>query len=430
MIFQSQQVPAGFGSVGAGLGSPSLLLETRKFFDADLARVYLVLQDIESWPDVERPRLVNLKHEELLTFAFEDLTRATLTFSSVFGGKQLVSLQHEAILDAEGSRHWAEYWTAVLTATSVRLGSEDIVVASAPGKINLYFGVGSLRADGYHDVASVYQAVDIRETVIVNASSEWKISVEGSLSPAQLAEVPTGPENLVVRAAGAVAKAAKLTNHLPAEFDIEKRVPVAGGMGGGSADAAATLVAINDLWCTALNEQQLHEAAGQLGADVPFALLGGTAVGLGKGEQLEIVPSAELNWVLVTSDAGLSTPEVFARLDEIRAERGIDVRDLPSPEVSCVLLEALAAGNPFDVAEHLLNDLQEAAISLRPELGEIIDAGIGAGALAGLVSGSGPTVAFLAASTEAAAALAQALAATGLNPIQTVGPAAGARLEN
>ena len=142
------------------------------------------------------------------------------------------------------------------------------------------------------------------------------------------------------------------------------------------------------------------------------------------------MPSAELNWVLVTSDAGLSTPEVFARLDEFRAERGIDVRDLPSPEVSCVLLEALAAGNPFDVAEHLLNDLQEAAISLRPELGEIIDAGIGAGALAGLVSGSGPTVAFLAASTEAAAALAQALAATGLNPIQTVGPAAGARLEN
>jgi len=430
MIFQSQQVPAGFGSVGAGLGSASLLLKTRKFFAADLARVYLVLQDIESWPDLERPRIVNLKHEELLTFAFEDLTRATLTFEPVFGGKQLVSLQHEAILDADQARHWAEYWTSVLTAASVRLGSEDLVVASAPGKINIFFGVGSLRSDGYHDVASVYQAVDIRETILVSTNSEWKISVAGSLSQEQLAGVPTGPENLVVAAAGGVAKAAGLTSHMPAEFDIEKRVPVAGGMGGGSADAAASLVAINELWCTGLDSEQLHAAASKLGADVPFALLGGTAVGLGKGEQLTPVSAAELNWVLVPNDFGLSTPEVFKRLDAIRAERGEDPTAIAKPTVSDNLLAALASGNPFDLAEHLHNDLQEAAVSLRPELGEIIDRGLEAGALAGMVSGSGPTIAFLAASVEAATELAHRLAATGLNPIQTVGPAVGARLEN
>ena len=210
MIFQSQLVPAGFGSVGAGLGSPSLLLKTRKFFAADLARVYLVLQDIDAWPDGERPRIVNVKHEALLTFAFEDLTRATLTFESIFGGKQLVTLQHEAILDAEQARGWADYWTTVLTAASIRLGSEDLVVASAPGKINIFFGVGGLREDGYHDVASVYQAVDIRETVLVNTSTEWKVSVAGNLSESQLQAVPTGPENLVVSAAGAVARAADI----------------------------------------------------------------------------------------------------------------------------------------------------------------------------------------------------------------------------
>lgn len=304
------------------------------------------------------------------------------------------------------------------------------ITASAPGKINIFFKVGALQENGYHDVLSVYQALDIRETVTVGAASNWQVSVSGDLSAEQIAAVPTGEENLVVRAAKVISSLAKLDSPKPINFEITKNVPVAGGMGGGSADAAAALLAVDELWCTGVDGEALITAAAQLGADIPFSLLGGTAIGVGKGDELEPIDGVKkLHWVLVPMDAGLSTPRVYAKLDEIRASRGEDPTQIESPSVSSALINALQYGDAHEVAKHLHNDLQEAAISLMPELSITMHAGLAAGALAAMVSGSGPTVAMLAESEDAAESLANHLAFEGYIAIPTHGPAKGTLLE-
>lgn len=302
--------------------------------------------------------------------------------------------------------------------------STHSVTASAPGKTNLFFTVGPLLADGFHDVASVYLALDLREEVTVSPSETWSIAVSGNISAEQIASVPTGAENLVVRAAKHVADLAKVSAQ-PIEFAIDKHVPVAGGMGGGSADAAAALVAINALWCTGV-ESQLSSSV-DLGADVPFALAGGIAIGLGRGEiltQIESVP--EINLVLVTNEMGLSTPAVYKRLDELRAARGLDPMQAPAAVVPEDLIRALQAGDPQAIAALLKNDLQEAALDLRPDLQKTIQDGLDAGALTGFVSGSGPTVAFLVADSDGAETLAQKLHIQGYRALAASGPAVGA----
>lgn len=304
------------------------------------------------------------------------------------------------------------------------MSSVHSVTASAPGKTNLFFAVGPLLDDGFHDVASIYLALDLREEVSVSPASAWSVSVSGNISAEQIAAVPTGEENLVVQAAKRVAKLAG-TSAQPISFAIDKHVPVAGGMGGGSADAAAALVAVNALWCTGI-EAQLSDTV-ELGADVPFALAGGIAIGLGRGEQLtqiESVPAIHL--VLVTSDQGLSTPAVYKRLDELRAGRGTDPKKAPAAVVPEVLIRALQAGNQTEIAELLKNDLQEAALDLRPDLKQTIEDGVAAGALAGFVSGSGPTIAFLVADADRAEDLAQKLHIKGYRALAASGPAAGA----
>lgn len=304
------------------------------------------------------------------------------------------------------------------------------VTASAPGKINIFFKVGALNSDGYHDVLSIYQALDIRETVTVSDSSRWKVSVSGALSEEQIAAVPTGEDNLVVRAAKSIGQLAALTRIPELGFEITKNVPVAGGMGGGSADAAAAMMAVDELWETHVDGEALIKAAAELGADIPFALLGGTAIGIGRGDKLDPIDDVQkLHWVLVPMDAGLSTPRVYAKLDEMRAAKGQDPTLVPTPQVPQELIDALVHGDARKVAKHLHNDLQDAAVSLMPELSVTMDAGLAAGALAAMVSGSGPTIAMLAESEEAAESIANRLAFEGYIAIPTFGPAKGTLLE-
>ena len=304
------------------------------------------------------------------------------------------------------------------------MSSVHSVTASAPGKTNLFFAVGPLLVDGFHEVASVYLALDLREEVTVSPAETWSVSVTGNISAEQIASVPTGEDNLVVRAAKHVAELAQVPAQ-PTSFAIDKHVPVAGGMGGGSADAAAALLAVNALWHAGV-ESQLSESVA-LGADVPFALAGGIAVGLGRGEvltQIESVPA--INLVLVTSDEGLSTPAVYKRLDELRAARGVDPMEAPEATVPDEFIRALQSGDQAAISTLLINDLQEAALDLRPDLRKTIEDGLVAGALSGFVSGSGPTIAFLVADADGAESIAQKLHSQGYHALAAAGPAAGA----
>ncbi|MCC9146128.1 MULTISPECIES: 4-(cytidine 5'-diphospho)-2-C-methyl-D-erythritol kinase [unclassified Arthrobacter] len=298
------------------------------------------------------------------------------------------------------------------------------VSVRTPGKINVSLRVGPPRADGYHSVASVYLAVSLFEEVTATALAGDEIRLTLSDPDHRLPDggIPLDGDNLAARAARAVASRAG-RKHAGVHLHITKRVPVAGGMGGGSADAAAALVACNELWNTGLDPVELAELAAGLGADVPFALLGGAAAGLGVGDRLTPVPAPQpLHWVLVPAPYGLSTPEVYSAVDRLRA--GTDV---PEPdEVDPVILAALADGNTAALAGVLVNDLQPAALELAPQLASVLEAGTRLGALAGMVSGSGPTLAFLATDETAASVLAAALRAEGHAALAVYGPAEGA----
>lgn len=302
----------------------------------------------------------------------------------------------------------------------------------APGKINVSFQVGALRGDGYHGVASTYLAVSRYEEVAVTARPgaaahdiTVSINAASSLDPEQLAAIPLDGGNLAVKAALLVAELAE--NATGVHIDITKHVPIAGGMGGGSADAAAVLVACGALWNTSLTREELAHIGAELGADVPFALMGGAAVGLGVGDRLTAaLAPTPLHWVLVPAEFGLSTPVVFNRLDQLREAAG---RAVVEPEqVAAEALAALRAGDAGALAPCLHNDLQEAALDLAPGLAAVLADGRRLGALAQLVSGSGPTLAFLAADSGHAQALAAALQDAGHRAWAVEGPVHGAHL--
>ena len=297
------------------------------------------------------------------------------------------------------------------------------VRALAPGKINLSMHVGPLRDDGYHDVATLYQAVSLVEEVTATEADEITVSFTG---PIDTSHIPLGESNLAVRAARAVAAEAGIT--AGARLEIIKNVPIAGGMGGGSADAAAVLVAVDALWETNLGATALYRLGAELGADVPFALHGGTAIGLGRGDILTpVLTQGHFEWVLVTSDGGLSTPDVFRRLDRIRDENpelGDSVAE--HPQVDVELLHALRKGDALALAQCIHSDLQEPALRLMPELAGDLAFGHSNGALAGIVSGSGPTLAFLAEDDSAALALVAAFSASNRNAIRALAPVRGA----
>lgn len=296
----------------------------------------------------------------------------------------------------------------------------DEVIARAPAKINLALGVGPLRADGFHELATVFHAVSLLDEVTVSLDDRTTVTVEGT----EAAGVPCDESNLAVRAALLLAARTGIGDG--ARIRIRKGIPVAGGMAGGSADAAATLVACDALWRTGLTREELGDVAAELGSDVPFSLFGGTAIGTGRGERLTpALARGEYHWVVALADHGLRTPDVFAQLDRMR--RGRPVAD---PEVPARLMHALRTGDAAGLAGCLSNDLQPAACALAPGLRRTLDVGQDAGALAGLVSGSGPTVVFLVTGAEQALDVAVALtAAGGVRDVRRVhGPVPGARL--
>lgn len=278
------------------------------------------------------------------------------------------------------------------------------VTVRVPSKVNLHLAVGDLRPDGYHDLHTVFQALSLYDEVSVVPADTLSVTVRG----AGAESVPTDSTNLAWRAAEMMAERAARTPDVA--ITIDKGIPVAGGMAGGSADAAATLVALDALWGIGAPREDLADLAARLGSDVPFCLHGGTAIGTGRGERLvPVLTRGTFHWVLAAADIGLSTPDVYRHFDTI-VER--EERSVPAPAASMELMTALRSGDAQRLAAHLRNDLQEAAVELRPELGDVISSGLHFGALAGIVSGSGPTVAFLVADSESAIDLAVALAAT------------------
>jgi 4-diphosphocytidyl-2-C-methyl-D-erythritol kinase len=294
------------------------------------------------------------------------------------------------------------------------------VTVRVPGKVNLFLGVGDLRDDGYHDLTTVFHAVSLSDDVTVRTADVLSLYLIGEGAD----EVPVDERNLAWRAAELLAD--HVGRAPDVEITIEKSIPVAGGMAGGSADAAAVLVAMNSLWELGVPRRDLHAMAAELGSDVPFALHGGTALGSGRGEELATVLSRNtFHWVLAFGAGGLATAAVYAEIDRLRQTGSPPRLEDPEP-----LLTALACGDPRVLAPLLGNDLQPAALSLAPELRRTLRAGAEAGALAGLVSGSGPTCAFLCASAQAAIEVGSELAGAGVCRTVRVahGPVHGARV--
>jgi 4-diphosphocytidyl-2-C-methyl-D-erythritol kinase len=357
------------------------------------------------------------------------------------------------------------------------------VTARVPAKVNLQLAVGPPRADGYHDLVTVFHAVSLFDEVTVRPADRTKVVVTGTGA----GSVPGGQANLAARAATALARAtrSRRRGETAVLIEIRKRIPVAAGLAGGSADAAAALVACNELWRIGASGQELQAVAAEIGSDVPFALLGGTAVGQGRGEHLTAaLVSGAYHWVLAFATGGLSTPEVYAACDRLRAARaaGPVPTALPSapapasaagsapsglagpsgpagpsglagppgpagpsgpagppgpagpsgpagpPQLSTALMAALRSGDPAAVGAELTNDLQPAAVSLRPDLRRTLTAGRQLGALGAIVSGSGPTCAFLARDAAHARDLAVSLTGAGVcrSVVSVQGPVGGA----
>ncbi|MGC5016674.1 4-(cytidine 5'-diphospho)-2-C-methyl-D-erythritol kinase [Streptosporangium sp. DT93] len=275
------------------------------------------------------------------------------------------------------------------------------VTVRVPAKVNLQLAVGPLRDDGYHDLVNVFHAVSIFDEVTATAETGMSVRVEGESAD----QVPEDGDNLAIRAASALAGHAGRSYGV--NLVIRKAIPVAGGMAGGSADAAAALVACNELWGLGLPLEDLMEIAADIGSDVPFALLGGTAVGTGRGERLTpLEVSGTFHWVFALAEGGLSTATVYAECDRLRRATG---EQTPWPRVSEPLLAALRAGDAEALGAGLGNDLQPAAVMLKGSLARTLAAGREYGALGSLVSGSGPTCAFLAGSEAHAGELAASL---------------------
>jgi 4-diphosphocytidyl-2-C-methyl-D-erythritol kinase len=305
------------------------------------------------------------------------------------------------------------------------LGSNDTARAAvrvrAPGKVNLSLRAGRPTADGYHPLATVFQAVSVYEEVLASAAEEVTVTASGPQSEL----VPLDGSNLAVRAARALAEHAGIDEGV--RLHLVKGVPVAGGMAGGSADAAAVLVACDELWGTGMTREELLELARGLGADVPFALSGHTAIGTGRGDLLTpAMTRGEFHWAFAVQDQGLSTPAVFAALDALREDG--DPRDDLDTDVA--LMQALRAGDPVALGAALHNDLEPAALVLAPGLAEPLAVGREAGALGVVLSGSGPTVAALARGRQHALAVAAAFTAAGVadRVLTAVGPVPGARV--
>ena len=297
------------------------------------------------------------------------------------------------------------------------------VIARVPAKVNLQLAVGPLGNDGFHEVTTVFQAISLFDDVTVATAPEnngISIQITGQTSKG----VPSDSSNLAVKAATLMIKKYDLPNDL--SIKLKKEIPVAGGMAGGSADAAGVIVGLDSLFELGLSRDEMEMVGSKIGADVPFSICGGVAIGTGRGDQ--ITPAlfkGSYNWVLALSGQGLATPSVYAECDRLR--EGLSIS---TPVVSEQLMQALRAGDAKALGKSLSNDLQPAACSLRPALRLVLDVGIDYGALGGIVSGSGPTVVFLVKDDEHAMDLTVALSSSGVisSVVRATGAVAGARI--
>ncbi|MFE2041778.1 4-(cytidine 5'-diphospho)-2-C-methyl-D-erythritol kinase [Streptomyces sp. NPDC059477] len=296
--------------------------------------------------------------------------------------------------------------------------SQVSVTVRVPAKVNVQLAVGAARPDGFHDLANVFLAVGLYDEVTVTPAAELRITCTGP----DAGQVPLDRTNLAARAAIILAERYGRTPDV--HVHIAKDIPVAGGMAGGSADGAGALLACDTLWGTGASREELLDICAELGSDVPFSLVGGAALGTGRGEKLTPLDvGGTFHWVFARAARGLSTPAVFREFDRLA-----EGRTIPEPVASEPLLHALAKGDPDALAAAVSNDLQPAALSLFPELADTLAAGREAGALAALVSGSGPTTAFLVRDAESAGKVAEALTASATCRSARVAqaPAAGA----
>jgi 4-diphosphocytidyl-2-C-methyl-D-erythritol kinase len=297
------------------------------------------------------------------------------------------------------------------------------VVARVPAKVNLQLSVGPLGSDGYHEVITVFQAISLFDDVSVATApvgNGLTIDISGQTSSG----VPADSSNLAIRAAELMIK----TYDLPTDLVIKlkKEIPVAGGMAGGSADAAGVIVGLDSLFELGLSRDEMESVGSKIGSDVPFSICGGVAIGSGRGDQITpALAKGNYFWVLALSGQGLATPSVYQECDRLR--EGLSIA---TPQVSEPLMQALRAGDAKALGKSLSNDLQSAACSLRPALRLVLDVGVDYGALGGIVSGSGPTVAFLVSSDEHAMDLTVALSASGVvsSVVRATGPVPGARI--
>jgi 4-diphosphocytidyl-2-C-methyl-D-erythritol kinase len=281
--------------------------------------------------------------------------------------------------------------------------------------------VGPLHRNGFHPVATVFQAVSIFDDVKISLSDKSGITIHYAKADER---VPLDKNNLAFKAAELMAKKFDISDGM--EITLSKEIPIAGGMAGGSADAGATIVGIDALFSLGLKRNEMEKIGSELGADIPFTISGGNAIGTGRGDHITPVLSrGSYSWVLALSHSGLSTPAVYNECDRLR--EGLQVAP---PHVSDSLLHALSAGDAVALGKALSNDLQPAACSLKPALRLILDVGLDYGALGGLVSGSGPTVAFLAENEDHALDLVVALTSSGVvgNVVRASGPVPGARV--
>lgn len=298
--------------------------------------------------------------------------------------------------------------------------SDVEISVRVPAKVNVYLGVGPREANGFHGLATVFQSLSVYDEVTIQNADAFSIMPLGEWKKS----IPTDSSNLAARAVELVAKASGNTPDVT--VTINKAIPVAAGLAGGSADAAAALIAADAFWGNTVGRDKLEDMANELGSDVAFMLHGGCALGTGRGNILSpVMTRGSFHWVLATFNEGLSTPAVYAKLDELR---GPEFEQ--EPLVPTQLLAALAQGDPRELGKHLHNDLQRVAIALKPHLGKVLDFGLEQGALGGIVSGSGPTCAFLTEDERSAIDLVVKLLGSGLvdGALHAHGPVHGARV--
>ena len=393
-------------------------------------QIFNILRDPTSWGQAETPRVVNAIEQSKIVFSFDGEQKAVSTVSAWSSNVTELELVMSGSVANQVGQAQIKYWNEVVAILQKRLNGPPIVVASSPGKVNVYFAVGAFLKDGFHDVASCYQALNLREKVLVELTGSFSIDFAGPFEQESQLLVPKDSNNLVYRAGQELKELGSAIDSEKVSFLIHKSVPIAGGMAGGSADAAATLVALNSLFGSKLDEK-LPEAAAKLGSDVPFSLMGGTAIGVGRGEVLsKVADGPALHWVMTPNPTGLSTPQVYRQLDIMRINQGIDVSALEAPEVPEALLEAIASGDVEAIAKLMHNDLEIAAVAMLPELADTLRAGQKAGSVRSMVSGSGPTIAHLAKNAIHAEQIATRLKAAGYPSLVTYTSNSGTRLEN